>query len=70
MTKAPKKTKHAAQQRYDAEKTKAGEHVQINTKLKTAADLAMMEKLRARFEGQKDTAIVRIALKELATKKN
>lgn len=67
---AKKKTKHAAQQRYDAAKTEAGEHIQINLKLKTAADVKMIKGLRERFPEQKDTAIARLALRELAKKRN
>ena len=68
--KAKKPSKHAAQQRYDAKQTAAGEHVQINLKLKTKADVEMMKLLRERFEGDKDTAIARRALRELAAKRN
>lgn len=67
---AKKKTRHAAQQRYDAAKTQAGEHIQINLKLKTAADVKMIKSLRERFPEEKDTAITRIALRELAKKRN
>lgn len=67
---AKKKTTHAAQQRYDAAKTQAGEHIQINLKLKTAADVKMLKGLRERFPDDKDTAIARIALRELAKKRN
>lgn len=70
MAKSKKAPKHAAQQRYDADKTAKGEHVQINLKLKTKADVSMMQRLRARFEGEKDTAIARKALRELAAKAN
>jgi len=67
---AKKKTKHAAQQRYDAAKTEAGQHIQINLKLKTAADVKMFQKLRERFEGETDSGIVRLAVKKLAEKSN
>lgn len=70
MSKPKKKTKHAAQQRYDAEKTAAGAHVQVNVKFKTAADVAMFQRLRDRFEGESDSAIVRKAVKELDAKRN
>lgn len=68
--KSKKPAKHAAQQRYDAEKTAAGEHIQINTKLKTKADVSMMKRLRERFEGEADSAIARKALRELDAKAN
>lgn len=67
---AKKKTKHAAQQRYAADKAAAGEHIQINTKFKTAPDVAMVKTLRERFPDKKDPAIVRIAMKLLAAQKN
>lgn len=71
MTKAPKKpAKHAAQQRYEAKKTAEGAHVQVNIKFKSAADVKMFEKLRARFEGVSDSGIVRIAVKKLSEKSN
>jgi hypothetical protein len=70
MTKAPKKTKHAAKQRYDAKKTAAGEHVQINVKFKSAADVKMFKQLRDRFEGESDSGIVRMAVKKLSEDKN
>lgn len=70
MTKAPKKAKHAAKQRYDAKKTAAGEHVQINVKFKSAADVRMFKELRERFEGIPDSGIVRMAVKKLAEQKN
>lgn len=71
MTKAPKKpAKNAAQQRYAAKKTAEGAHVQVNVKFKSAADVKMFEKLRARFEGESDSGIVRIAVKKLAEKSN
>lgn len=69
MTKPKKPTKHAAQQRYDADKTKAGEHVQANVKFKTEADVAMVARLRARF-GKPLPTIIRMALRELDVKKN
>lgn len=65
-----KPTKHAAQQRYDAEKTAAGAHIQVNVKFKAKADVKMFEKLRKRFEGESDSGIVRKAVRELAAKSN
>jgi hypothetical protein len=65
-----KPAKHAAQQRYDAKKTEAGAHVQVNVKFKSAADVKMFQKLRERFEDETDSGIVRIAVKRLAAKSN
>lgn len=46
------------------------EIVQINVKWKAEKDVAMFEKLRKRFPDLTDTGIVRMAVKELAGKKN
>lgn len=70
MGKAKKPTKHAAQQRYEAKKVAEGAHVQFNVKIKTAADLKMMERLRERFPDEKDPGIARIALRLLDKKRN
>lgn len=56
----------AAEQAYSA----AHEIIQVNLKFKTKADVAMFKKLRARFDGEADSAIVRKAVKELAAKSN
>lgn len=63
-----KPVKHPAQARYQAKK--AAEYVQVNVKFKSAADVKMFEKLRARFEGESDSGIVRLAVKKLAEKSN
>jgi len=65
-----KKVKHPAQARYQAAKEAAGAYVQVNVKFKTAADVKMFERLRERFEGKSNSAIVRLAVKELAARKN
>ncbi len=70
MGKAKKPTKHAAQQRYEAKKVAEGAHIQFNVKMKTAADLKMMERLRKRFENERDPGIARLALRLLDKTKN
>jgi hypothetical protein len=70
MGKAKKPTKHAAQQRYEAAKVAEGAHIQVNIKFKSEADVKMFKKLRARFEDETDSAIVRMAVKRLAATKN
>jgi hypothetical protein len=54
-----------AQAKYEAAKLDAGEHVQINVKLKTPADVKMIERLRKRFPDESDPGIARTALREL-----
>lgn len=63
-----KPSKYEAQQRYQAKK--AAEYVQVNVKFKSAADVKMFKKLRDRFEGESDSGIVRLAVRELASRKN
>ena len=70
MSKPKKKTKHEPQARYQAKKEAEGAYVQVNVKFKTAADVAMFQRLRDRFEGESDSAIVRKAVKELDAKRN
>lgn len=55
----------ASQRRYEAAKLDAGEHVQINVKLKTAADVAMIGRLRKQFPDDADPSIARHALRVL-----
>lgn len=59
-----------AQARYEKGKLAAGEHIQINVKLKAEADVDMMSDLRERFAGESDPAIVRKALRELHARSN
>ncbi len=68
----PKRTEavRRAQQRYEADKVAAGEHVQINLKFKTPDDVKMFAKLRGRFPDLTPAGIVRMAVKELAKKGN
>jgi hypothetical protein len=54
-----------AQAAYAQRKAAAGEHVQVNVRFKTATDLAMIDRLRARFPDLADAAIVRQALAAL-----
>lgn len=54
-----------AQAKYEAAKLDAGEHVQINVKLKTPADIKMIERLRKRFADESDPGIARHALRAL-----
>ena len=68
--KSVSKSKHAAQQRYDAEKTAAGEHMQFNVKIKTESDMKMMARLKKRFPKERPPGIARIALRELDAKRN
>lgn len=70
MSKAPKKPKYAPQARYQAKKAAEGAYVQVNVKFKKASDVAMFEKLRERFEGDSDSAIVRRAVEALASRSN
>lgn len=70
MAKAKKPTKHAAQQRYEAKKVAEGAHVQFNVKIKTAADLKMLARLRERFPDEKDPGIARLAMRALDKKRN
>lgn len=70
MTKKPRNPKFEPQARYQAKKEAEGAYVQVNVKFKTAADVKMFERLRERFEGESDSAIVRKAVKELAAKGN
>lgn len=70
MARARTPSTKSAQARYEKGKLATGEHIQINVKLKAAADVAMMEKLRARFGDLSDPAIARLALRELAGKGN
>lgn len=56
----------AAEERYAASR----EIIQVNIKFKSAADVKMFKRLRARFEDERDSAIVRKAVKELAAKRN
>ena len=65
-----KPKKYEAQARYQAKKEAAGAYVQVNVKFKSAADVKMFERLRERFESLSDSGIVRLAVKELARKKN
>lgn len=58
-----------SQAAYEAEKLAAGEHIQINVKLKAAKDVAGFQGLRERFPDMTDTAIARLAIRELAAKK-
>jgi len=44
--------------------------IQVNIKFKSEADVKMFKKLRARFEDETDSAIVRMAVKRLAATKN
>ena len=60
----------AAQADYEARKRDAGEHVQWNMRMKTATDLDLVESLQRRFPDLKMPAITRLALRELAAKKN
>lgn len=55
----------ASQRRYEAAKLDAGEHVQINVKLKTAADVEMIARLRERFPNDADPSIARRALRAM-----
>lgn len=54
-----------AQNKYEAAKLDAGAHVQINVKLKTAADVEMINRLRQRFPDDADPSIARRALREM-----
>ena len=65
-----KKIKHPAQARYQAKKEAEGAYVQVNVKFKAAADVKMFDGLRRRFDKLSDSGIVRLAVKELASKKN
>lgn len=60
----------SAQADYEKRKRDAGEHVQWNMRLKSAEDRAMMAALESRFSDLSLPAITRLALRELAAKKN
>lgn len=70
MTRKRTAADKANQGAYEARKLAAGEHIQINVKLKAAADVADMEALRGRFDKMTDAGIARLALRELAAKAN
>lgn len=59
-----------AQAGYEARKRAAGAHVQWNMRLKTEADLALIDELQARFPDLTLPALTRLALRELAAKRN
>lgn len=59
-----------AQSAYEADKLAAGQHVQVNLKLKAQADVALMKQLRERFPDMTDAAIARMALRELGKLEN
>jgi len=59
-----------SQAAYEAEKLAAGDHIQINVKLKAAKDVAGFKSLRERFPELTDAGIARLAIKELAKKGN
>ncbi len=65
------KTKRTEAQ-IEAEAAYAAKHeiIQINLKMKAKADVKMFKGLRKRFPGMKDSAIARLAVKELAEKTN
>jgi len=54
-----------AQAKYEAAKLDAGTHIQINVKLKTAADVEMIARLRQRFPNDADPSIARRALRAM-----
>lgn len=70
MTKKPRNPKYEPQAKYQAKKEAEGAYVQINVKLKTAADLKMWERLRSRFEDESPSGIARMGLRELDKKRN
>ncbi|GIK50344.1 MAG: hypothetical protein BroJett013_30410 [Alphaproteobacteria bacterium] len=59
-----------AQAEYEAEQRAAGAHVQWNMRMKTAGDRDLVARLQARFPDLSLPAITRLALRELAAKKN
>ena len=67
---APKRPRTDAQIAAEAAYAAAHEVVQVNVKFKAAADVKMFKQLRARFDGESDSAIVRLAVKKLAASKN
>lgn len=69
MAKA-KRPRTDAQAEAEARYAAKTEIIQVNVKWKSAADVKMFKALRARFDGESDSAIVRAAVKELARKKN
>lgn len=56
----------------EAEAAYAAKHevIQVNVKWKKAEDLKMFKRLRKRFEGEADSAIVRAAVKALDAARN
>lgn len=71
MAKAAKKSgKYARQRDYQAAQRAAGAQVKITVDLKTDADVAAFAALKARFPDLTNAAIAKLALRELAAKKN
>lgn len=67
-----KKSRPRTEAQAEAEARYAATHesIQVNIKFKSAADVRMFKKLRERFEDESDSAIVRLAVKALAAKRN
>lgn len=66
----PKRPRTEAQIAAEAAYAAEREIIQVNIKFKSAADVKMFKKLRARFDGEADSAIIRTAVKRLADTKN
>lgn len=60
----------AAQSAYERTAREERRHVQWNNRMKSAADLALIERLKARFPDLTLPAIAKLALRELDAKKN
>lgn len=58
-----------AQNKYEAEKSAEGEHVQINLKLKTKEDLSDLAKIEAIFPYVPRARLVRLAWEDFVSKK-
>lgn len=66
----PKRTRTDAQIAAEAAYAATHEVIQVNVKFKSKEDLKMFKKLRERFPDDKDPAIIRKAVKLLASKSN
>lgn len=72
MTKKSSKPaeKYARQRAYTDAQRAAGEQVKLTVDLKAEADVAAFRALQARFPDLSNAAIAKLALRELAAKKN
>lgn len=74
MSKPKKPTRSPALKRaqaaYEAQQREEGGHVQWNMRMKTAGDLDLIARLKLRFPELSLPALTRLALRELAAKKN